>query len=206
MFRNLLLVYWYFEFLTIFSTLNYWSSWIPNNLISIFVFVPSWKTGYGFLRSILHLGMACHSILKGYHPYTPLSYKPIQAKYLFEKLTWSVKQTLIFAHKLSRFYLTHGACLKVGWWLYVGRFLVGCGMGLLSYVVIVVTLSFSQVQFERNSVTQNKNNGFVSSVFIIGTSLCGRSNTQESPRGIHHSSSGKETINLFLVSLYSHCK
>ncbi|XP_052734785.1 sugar transporter ERD6-like 5 isoform X2 [Vigna angularis] len=26
---------------------------------------------------------------------------------------------------------------KVGWWLYVGRFLVGCGMGLLSYVVPV---------------------------------------------------------------------
>ncbi|KAK7397245.1 hypothetical protein VNO78_18412 [Psophocarpus tetragonolobus] len=29
------------------------------------------------------------------------------------------------------------ALSKVGWWLYVGRLLVGCGMGLLSYVVPV---------------------------------------------------------------------
>ena len=30
--------------------------------------------------------------------------------------------------------------LKVAWWLYVGRLLVGCGIGLLSYVVNFVTV------------------------------------------------------------------
>ncbi|PNY08602.1 sugar transporter ERD6-like 5-like protein, partial [Trifolium pratense] len=29
------------------------------------------------------------------------------------------------------------SCLKVAWWLYVGRLLLGCGMGILSYVVPV---------------------------------------------------------------------
>jgi len=33
-------------------------------------------------------------------------------------------------------YLTFGGtCLKDAWWLYIGRLLVGCGIGLLSYVV-----------------------------------------------------------------------
>lgn len=41
-------------------------------------------------------------------------------------------------HKVSCWYLTFGAYLKDAWWLYIGRVLVGCGIGLLSYVVIFV--------------------------------------------------------------------
>jgi len=35
--------------------------------------------------------------------------------------------------------------LKVAWWLYVGRLLVGCGIGLLSYVVNFVTVLYVMI-------------------------------------------------------------
>lgn len=63
------------------------------------------------------------------------------------------------------------SCLKVAWWLYIGRLLLGCGMGLLSYVVNYIDFYFVVITIQTILSHFEELQQIGSSLFILGTGL-----------------------------------
>lgn len=106
------------------------------------------------------------------HPYSECNWGDINVIYKIEtdQQSWATKCELLRFYQLSALLIStgylkfscwylifSGAYLKNAWWLYIGRLLVGCGIGLLSYVVIFVTCYLLWLQLKQYCHRKNTN-------------------------------------------------